>query len=108
MRRMLFCTAAGLLLAPLVGLTALGQDFKDRENNRLRDPETNGPGLVYFADKPVKPAPKPKAETTCNGDYGTNILFEETPKDAAAKAKKEEKLVLVLHVSGHFEDPGLT
>ena len=29
-------------------------------------------------------------------------------KEAAAQAKKQEKLVMVLHVSGHFEDPGLT
>jgi len=43
---------------------------------------------------------------TCG--YGTKIDFVDTPKEAAALAKKQEKLVLVLHVSGHFEDPGLT
>jgi hypothetical protein len=42
------------------------------------------------------------------GDYGTAIEFEPTPKDAARRAAAEEKLVMVLHVSGHFEDPGLT
>ena len=52
--------------------------------------------------------PAPKAESTCSGDYGTSVLFEETPQEAAKKAAKEEKLVLVLHVSGHFEDPALT
>lgn len=40
--------------------------------------------------------------------YGTKIDFVDSPKEAAAIAKKEQKLVLVLHVSGHFEDPGLT
>jgi hypothetical protein len=40
--------------------------------------------------------------------YGTTIDFVATPKEAAALAKKQEKLVLVLHVSGHFEDPGMT
>ena len=40
--------------------------------------------------------------------YGTKIDFVVTPKVAAALAKKQEKLVMVLHVSGHFEDPGLT
>ncbi|HVL11188.1 MAG TPA: hypothetical protein VM529_01395 [Gemmata sp.] len=40
--------------------------------------------------------------------YGTKIDFVDTPKEAAALAKKQEKLVMVLHVSGHFEDPGLT
>ena len=43
---------------------------------------------------------------TCG--YGTKIDFVDTPKEAATLAKKQEKLVLVLHVSGHFEDPGLT
>jgi len=45
--------------------------------------------------------------TTCQS-HGTSIDFVETPKEAAALAKKAEKLVLVLHVSGNFEDPGFT
>lgn len=40
--------------------------------------------------------------------YGTSIVWSGTPSEAAAKAKKEEKLVFVLHVSGHFEDPKFT
>jgi hypothetical protein len=40
--------------------------------------------------------------------HGTKLDFVDSPKQAAAIAKKEQKLVLVLHVSGHFEDPGLT
>ena len=44
--------------------------------------------------------------TTCG--HGTKIDFLDNPKEAAALAKKQEKLVMVLHVSGHFEDPGLT
>lgn len=47
-----------------------------------------------------------RAADTC--EFGTKIHFVETPREAAALAKKQEKLVLVLHVSGHFEDPGLT
>jgi hypothetical protein len=47
---------------------------------------------------PVKPVEK------C-GEYGTSVQFADTP---AKQAKKDEKLVLVLHVSGHFEDPKLT
>ena len=43
-----------------------------------------------------------------NCGFGTKIDFVETPREAAVQAKKEKKLVLVLHVSGHFEDPGLT
>jgi len=47
------------------------------------------------------------AEPTCSR-HGTTINFVDSPKEAAAEAKKLEKLVLVLHISGHFEDPGLT
>ena len=46
------------------------------------------------------------AAETCG--FGTKLDFVDSPKEAAAIAKKEQKLVLVLHVSGHFEDPGLT
>jgi hypothetical protein len=42
------------------------------------------------------------------GSCGTSIEFVDTPKEAAALAKKEQKLVFVLHVSGHFEDPRFT
>jgi hypothetical protein len=42
------------------------------------------------------------------GKHGTQVEFVDTPKEAAEKAKKEEKLVLVLHLSGVFEDPKLT
>ena len=44
---------------------------------------------------------------TC-GSHGTTIDFVDTPNDAAKQANKEEKLVFVLHVSGHFEDPRFT
>jgi hypothetical protein len=44
---------------------------------------------------------------TC-GSYGTAVEFVGSPKEAAQQAEKEQKLVLVLHVSGHFEDPGIT
>lgn len=46
------------------------------------------------------------AGETCG--HGTKLDFVDDPKVAAAIAKKEQKLVLVLHVSGYFEDPGLT
>ncbi len=46
-------------------------------------------------------------KTTC-ARHGTTIDFVESPKDAAALAKKDEKLVLILHISGHFEDASLT
>lgn len=61
--------------------------------------------LFALAAVALVAAPSSAAET-CG--HGTKLDFVESPKEAAAIAKKEQKLVLVLHVSGHFEDPGLT
>jgi hypothetical protein len=47
------------------------------------------------------------ARPTC-GKYGTSVTFLNSPSEAARQAKQEEKLVFVLHVSGHFEDPKFT
>ncbi len=46
-------------------------------------------------------------EPTC-GDHGTSVKFAKDPKEAATKAAKEEKLVLVIHISGYFEEPDYT
>ena len=78
MRRFLVSTAAALWLVPLLGLA------------------------VAYGEGPPK-----KAESSC-GNHGTSVEFVGTPSEAARQAKKEEKLVFVLHVSGHFEDPALT
>jgi hypothetical protein len=43
-----------------------------------------------------------------NKSYGTSVVWTGSPSEAAAKAKADEKLVFVLHVSGHFEDPKFT
>jgi hypothetical protein len=42
------------------------------------------------------------------GQFGTSVNFVNTPSEASRRAEKEEKLVLVLHLSGHFEDPKFT
>jgi hypothetical protein len=49
----------------------------------------------------------PADKATC-GSHGTTIDFVDTPSEAARQAKKAEKLVFVLHVSGNFEDPRFT
>jgi hypothetical protein len=51
-------------------------------------------------------APAAAAGEACG--YGTAVQFVDNPREAAALAKQQQKLVFVLHVSGHFEDPGLT
>jgi hypothetical protein len=58
-------------------------------------------------DKLVDKAPDKECKEGCSR-HGTKIDFYKSPTEAAAAAKKEEKLVLVLHVSGLFEDPKLT
>jgi hypothetical protein len=42
------------------------------------------------------------------GQFGTSVNFVATPSEAGRRAEKEEKLVLVLHLSGYFEDPKFT
>jgi hypothetical protein len=96
---MLFLSAGGLLLSLTAAAQAQLQGI---------DPRT-GQAPEPVVKRVIKPKPAPPVEHgECSGDYGTTILFEETPKDAAARAKKEEKLVFVLHVSGNFEDPRFT
>lgn len=87
MRRLLF-RAAGLCLIPVVGLALAGAAELDGKS----------------ALKPIVPQ---KAEATC-GSHGTRVEFVDTPSEAAKIAKKEQKLVFVLHVSGNFEDPRFT
>jgi hypothetical protein len=82
------------LLAPLVGLSVVcASELQVR------------PAL------PAQPAPPKKVEktegATC-GAFGTTVEFADSPSEAAKQAKKEEKLVFVLHVSGNFEDPRFT
>jgi hypothetical protein len=48
-----------------------------------------------------------KTEGTC-ASFGTSVDFVSTPSKAAELAKKQQKLVFVLHVSGKFEDPRFT
>jgi hypothetical protein len=61
-----------------------------------------------FALPAVADGKKPGfGDATC-GDHGTSVRFEKNPKDAATKALKDEKLVLVIHISGYFEEPDYT
>jgi hypothetical protein len=56
----------------------------------------------------VPPVAKPAAKETDEGCHGTAVRFLDSPSEAAKRAKKEEKLVFILHVSGNFEDPRYT
>jgi hypothetical protein len=59
---------------------------------------------ALWADEPrLQTADKPP--TAC---HGTAVEFVDTPVEAAKLAAQQKKLVFVLHVSGHFEDPAFT
>jgi len=45
---------------------------------------------------------------SCSGDYGTSLKFVKDPEVASQSARKEKKMVFVLHVSGNFEDAKFT
>jgi hypothetical protein len=65
--------------------------------------------LVSFAGPAVSEPAKPaKAEEATACHHGTSVDFVDTPSEAAQIAKKEGKLVFVLHISGYFEDPRFT
>ena len=100
MRSVRLSILAGLALAPLVALMAYGSDLKGT------DPHTGRPPTPLPQQLP--PAAEPGGGNTCGGDFGTAVHFVKTPQAAAERAKKEEKLVFVLHVSGNFETPKFT
>jgi hypothetical protein len=97
-RRILYLTAVGLL--PALWLTA-GQAAE-------LEGTPAGPAPAAKPVPVVKPPAKCGTTPGACGDYGTSVTFVSTPSEAARQALKEEKLVMVLHVSGHFEDPGVT
>ena len=64
-------------------------------------------GLGWLSGLSTSAREKPDDKPSC-GHYGTSVEFYSSPSEAARKAKEEQKLVFVLHVSGHFEDPKFT
>jgi hypothetical protein len=89
MRCSRLAAAAGLALVPLLGVRG------------TEPPRETKPGPVVSS--PLLEPP----EKAC-GAYGTKIDFLDSPAKAAKQAEKENKLVFILHVSGHFEDPKFT
>ncbi len=53
-------------------------------------------------------AAEPAKAGDSEGRHGTAVKFVDSPSEAARLALKQEKLVLVLHISGIFEDPSCT
>jgi hypothetical protein len=99
MRRFLYA-AAGLCLASFAGLALADQ----LTGQPIGPPVKSPPNPAFKAVEPAKADKADKEEVTvCK--HSTAIEFVDTPPEAARIAKKEGKLVFVLHVSGHLEDP---
>lgn len=105
----------------LAGLAG-GSGFDSVSHTRVKDrdarplPAVAGPEPgpvpreVVFVVREVPALPPmvaPKPVAAC-GKFGTRVAFEATGPDAFARAKAENKLVFVMHLSGNFEDPGFT
>ena len=64
-------------------------------------------GLVRASDpSPAKPSQAVPSKP--DRSYGTALQWESTLEAAVKKARQTDKLVLVLAVAGHFEDPFFT
>jgi hypothetical protein len=86
----------GVLLAPLSGMVLAPASELDGK-----------PAASGRAEPPAQSIAREKTEGVC-GSHGTQVDFLDTPRAAAKLAKKEQRLVFVLHVSGNFEDPRFT
>lgn len=72
---------------------------------------TAAPGWAQAGSGSSREVPVESAPTcTRCGErtFGTSIEWAGSVPEAAQRAQAEEKLVFVLHVSGHFENPGYT
>jgi hypothetical protein len=64
-------------------------------------------GLAYGADSKDRSSTKPTdAPRDCS--FGTALEWEKSFDAASEKAENEHKLLMVLAVAGHFEDPFFT
>jgi hypothetical protein len=63
-------------------------------------------GLVGGSDRDTSPA-RPTSSKP-DRSYGTCLQWESELNKAAKRAEREHKLLMVLAVAGHFEDPFFT
>jgi hypothetical protein len=64
--------------------------------------DLRGLRLPALEQQPIA-APAPRAET-----YGTSVTFLSSPAEAARQARRENKLLFVLHIAGNFEESCFT
>src|SRR5262249_13789601 len=70
--------------------------------------------LVGQPNRPEEPLASPAVQypitQSCSArtTHGTNVHFLSTPAEAARKARENNKLTFLLHISGNFEDTDFT
>jgi hypothetical protein len=72
-----------------------------------REAPVSPPPPAKTDDEPFASAPATRNCPTAD-TYGTQVKFLASPAEAAAQARKDGKLLFVLHVSGNFEDSRFT
>ena len=80
------------------------QPAPERSNEPLRVRDEPEEPVAAAGEEPVQPV---EPDDGCKG-YGTAVRFAKSPTVAMERAKKENKLVFVLHLSGNLEDDGFT
>jgi hypothetical protein len=68
-------------------------------------PKVAVPDVPVAAVKPLLKDEPPKCDAS---NYGTSVPFLNSPLEAAREAQRTGKLVLLLHISGNFEDKQFT
>ena len=64
----------------------------------------------WFAAADASASSQETSEPVCSADRSlhTALIWSKSPDEASALARREGKLVFLIHVSGNFEDPGFT
>ena len=75
-------------------------------------PPVEAEPLVPVAPAPIVATPEPPKTTPVKAPrcdrFGTAIDFVRSPALAFDRAARDQKLVMVLHLAGYFDDPGFT
>lgn len=71
-------------------------------------PPVRAPNLLLELHEQIREIVALPVPAACGGTHGTTVDFARSPVVAAKIAKREDKLLFLLHLSGNFEDDGFT
>jgi len=102
-------------MAVLGSILAIALTAATRNSTRRIAPgEGRTAKLVGEPNPPEEPVPSSAVQypitQSCSArtTHGTNVNFLSTPTEAARKARENNKLTFLLHISGNFEDTDFT